>query len=145
MKTLFLLAQVAGTEVAISSDAIESVVTVGDVVPVPRCDPVVAGLFALRSRVLTLVDCQYRVTGISCQPAPGALAAIAAVGGHSFGLLVEKVHDVVEVAPEAVVPAIRLGRGWSSMVSKLVEFQGRMIMVVDPVLLVAVEDDRAVA
>jgi purine-binding chemotaxis protein CheW len=143
MQQLFLIAEVAGTDIAIHSEYIESAVTVGDVIEVPRCDPVIAGLFALRSRVLTLIDCQYRVTGKKGGNAKGSLAVIASLGGHNFGLLVEKVRDVVPVAPEAIKPAVKLDENWADIVSSLVEIDGKLLMVIDPERLVAVENRMA--
>ncbi len=139
MQELFLLAQIDGTEVAICSDIVESVVTVGEVVTVPGCEPVVAGLFALRSRVLTLIDCQYRVTGKRKAAERGMLAIIAGIGGHNFGLLVEKVFDVVPVEDASIHPAVKLDPRWKSMVSRLIEIDGRMVMALDPAALVAVD------
>ncbi|MCC6478136.1 chemotaxis protein CheW [Sphingorhabdus sp.] len=145
MDRLFLLTQIAGTEVAICSNIVESVVSIGEVSPVPRCDPVIAGLFALRSRVLTLIDCQYRVTGVQAPIGKGALAAIASIGGHSFGLLVEKVYDVVTVSEDAMCPAVKLGEGWTDIVSSLLAIDGRLVMVIDPDRLVATGGMRAAA
>lgn len=143
MNQLFLVTQIAGTEVAIGSEIIESVVSIGEVVAVPRSNPVVAGLFALRSRVLTLIDCQYRVTAIPSPARKGQLAVIAAIGGHNFGLLVEKVFDAVPVSVGQIHPAVKLAPGWSKLVSRLVEIDGRMVMALDPEALVAV--DTAIA
>ena len=140
MTKLFLIAEIAGTSIAICSDVIESVVTVGDIVEVPKCDPVIAGLFALRSRVLTLIDCQYRVTGNRKPIAQKGVAVVAAIGGHSFGLMVDRVHDVVSVADDAIIPATKLDQKWRGLVSELVEVDNKLHMVVDPQLLVAIDD-----
>jgi purine-binding chemotaxis protein CheW len=145
MSKLYLLAEIAGVEVAICSDIIESVVNVGDVVQVPRCDPVIAGLFALRSRVLTLVDCQYRITHNRNAAVKGSLAAIATISGHSFGLLVDKVFDVTTVADDAAQPAVKLNPEWASIVSQLLMVDDRMVMVIDAERLVAVDGIRAAA
>jgi purine-binding chemotaxis protein CheW len=139
MQQLFLIAEIAGTEVAICSDVIESVVTVGDAVNVPKADPVIAGLFALRSRVLTLIDCQYRVTGQKAAAEKGSLAVIAAIGGHNFGLIVDRVRDVVGVDDNALKPAVKLEKRWSEIVSGLAEIDGKLLMVIDPERLVAVD------
>ena len=56
MDKLYLIARIADTRVALRSRAIHSVVTVGTPVEVPAAPPHVAGLFALRSRVFTLID-----------------------------------------------------------------------------------------
>src|SRR3546814_7893487 len=56
MEKLYLVARIADTRVALRSRTIHSVVTVGQPVEVPGAPPHVAGLFALRSRVFTLID-----------------------------------------------------------------------------------------
>ncbi len=134
---LYLLADIAGTRVAIDSNFIESVVHVGDVVSVPRSDPVIAGLFALRSRVLTLIDCQYRVTGEIKPAEKGGLAVIAAIAGHNFGLLVDGVSDVVPIDKKCVKPAVKLDPNWRSIVVDLAEIDDDMVMIINPELLVA--------
>ena len=96
-------------------------VTVGEVVDVPRCDPVVAGLFALRSRVLTLIDCQYRITGQRKPIEQEQLAVVASIGGHSFGLLVDRVDDVVSVNADTLIPVTKLDPKWLDVVSELIE------------------------
>ena len=143
MTKLFLIADIAGTSIAICSEVIESVVTVSDVIEVPKCDPVIAGLFALRSRVLTLIDCQYRVTGQRKLLDQKGLAVVAAIGGHSFGLMVDRVHDVVSVAEDAIVPAVKLDRKWRGLVSELVEIEAKLLMIVDPESLVAINERLA--
>jgi purine-binding chemotaxis protein CheW len=135
MQNLFLIAVIAGTEVAISSDCIESVVHIGDVVQVPQSDPLVAGLIALRSRVLTLIDCQYAVTGTRQTGSRNALAVIASVSGHPYALVVDAVKDVVSVEASAIKPAAKLDPRWTRMVSEVVEVEERVIMLLSPELL----------
>lgn len=143
MTKLFLIAEIADNSVAICSDFIESVVTVGEVVDVPRCDPVIAGLFALRSRVLTLIDCQYRVTGQRKPIEQKRLAVVASIGGHNFGLLVDRVRDVVSVDADALISATKLDPKWRDLVNELIEIDGKLVMVVNPEQLVAIEDRLA--
>lgn len=135
MSDLYLIAVVAGVEVAISSDCIESVVTIGDIVDVPRCDPLVAGLMALRSRVLTLIDCQYAVTGNRKHIAVRSHAVIVEVCGHSYALSVDAVRDVVSVPISAINPATRLDARWSRLSSGILEIDGRVLMILSPEML----------
>ncbi len=135
MQNLFLIAVIAGTEIAISSDCIESVVNIGDVVTVPQSDPLVAGLIALRSRVLTLIDCQYAVTGQRQAGNRNALAVIASVGGHPYALVVDAVRDVVSVESSAIKPATKLDPRWTRMVSEVIEVEDRVVMLLSPELL----------
>ena len=137
MSNLYLIAVIAGTEVAISSDCIESVVTIGDVIEIPKCDPMVAGLMALRSRVLTLIDCQYAVTGHSRTISPRSHAVIVDVGGHNYALSVDAVKDVVSVDPDAVKSIMRLHPKWSAISKQIVVIDDRAMMVVSPELLLS--------
>ena len=57
MSSLLLVVTIGGQRVALPSDAVESVVELDTLIPVPRAAPHVAGLSALRSRVLTVIDC----------------------------------------------------------------------------------------
>lgn len=144
MEKLFLIAEIAATPVAICCDLIESVVTVNEVVNVPRADPVIAGLFSMRSRVLTLVDCQYRITGTQKPFERGCPAVIASINGHSFGLMVDRVRDVVSVSEGAILAATRLDPKWSGLCTSLVEIEDHLVMILDPERLVSI-DQRAAA
>lgn len=135
MQRLFLIAVIAGTEVAISSDCIESVVTIGEVIDVPQSDPLVAGLIALRSRVLTLIDCQYAVTAKRESGSRNTLAVIAAIGGHPYALMVDAVKDVVSVEEDAIKPAAKLDPRWTRMVSDVIEVEDRVVMLLSPEML----------
>jgi purine-binding chemotaxis protein CheW len=137
MERLFLIATIAGTEVAISSDCIESVVNIGEIINVPKSNPLVAGLIALRSRVLTLIDCQYAITGRRADTSKGRLAVIANISGHAYALLVEAVKDVVPVQADAIKPASKLDPRWSGIVSDVVEVEERVLMHLAPEMLLA--------
>jgi purine-binding chemotaxis protein CheW len=137
MSDLYLIAVIAGTEVAISSDSIEAVVTIGDVIAIPKCDPMVAGLMALRSRVLTLIDCQYAVTGISrCVPEKSH-AVIVEVGGHSYALAVDAVRDVTTIDAGSVKSATRLAPDWNGIATEVAIIDDRVLMVVSPAMLLS--------
>lgn len=145
MSDLYLLARIDGSLVAIASDNVESVVTVHDVVPVPRASPSVAGLFALRSRVLTLIDSQFLITGVSKKADRGALAIVTEIAGHPFGLLVESADDVVPIRPEQIEHGIRPDATWARFVSATATVDGEMAMLVNPAAMVGVEGDAAAA
>jgi len=97
MENLFLVAKIVGERVAIPSDEVESVVRLENIVTVPGVSPVVAGLFALRSRVLTLIDTQFHVSEEPKQPNSGDYCVVTEIDGHPYGLIVDIVEDVVTV------------------------------------------------
>lgn len=139
MPSLFLIAHIHGCRVAINSDQIESIVNVPDVIPVPHCDPRVAGLFALRSRVLTLIDSQYVVTGERRTLQRGCLAVVVEIAGHHYGLAVDKVEDVVPLSADKIQQCIQPDGQWQSIVSETVEVGNQLVMILDPARLVARE------
>lgn len=139
MSALYLIAHIDGCRVAIESDSVESIVHVPDIIPVPQSDPSIAGLFALRSRVLTLIDSQYIVTGQRRHLQKGCLAVIAEIGGHHFGLAVDRVEDVVLIASDDIQTAISPSEQWKSIISETASVGDGLVMLLDPARLVAGE------
>ncbi len=136
MSALYLIAKIDGSRVAIESDRVESVVHVNDVIPVPKSNSAVAGLFALRSRVLTLIDSQVLVTGKRQPAVKGALAVIAEIDGYAFGLLVDSVDDVVLIDPQTIETKINPGKEWMPLITGIASVSGDMVMILDPARLV---------
>jgi purine-binding chemotaxis protein CheW len=134
---LYLIATIDGARVAIESDLVESVVHVHEVIPVPQSNPSVAGLFALRSRVLTLIDSQYLVTGKSLPTQNGALAIIAEISGHHFGLVVESVEDVVSISLDTIEKQGRPSPKWAGLATGIVDVGGQVAMIINPATLVS--------
>lgn len=136
-KKLYLIADLAGSRVAIESGLVESVVHVPDIVPAPMSDPSIAGIFALRSRVLTLIDTQFLVTGVQVPPHKGALAVITEIAGHQYGLLVDKVHDVVAIDTEQAESSITAPSSWARYVKQIANNDGALVMILDTRALVS--------
>ena len=136
MSSLYLIAHISGARVAIDSDHIESRVNVQEIIPVPKSDPAIAGLFALRSRVLTLIDSQYVVTGTAQPAGKGALAVVAEIGGHHFGLLVDAVEDVVSIGDHQIEANIKPPEMWTALVTATASVDGELVMILDPARLV---------
>lgn len=136
MNALYLIAVIDGSRVAIQSDLVEAVVRVNDVIPVPKSNPSVAGLFALRSRVLTLIDSQALITGRAKAPEKGALAIIAEIDGHAYALLVDAVDDVVVIETDAIETTINPGPEWQKLATGICTVDDKLVMIVDPAQLV---------
>lgn len=143
MTALYLIAHINGCRVAIESDRVESIVHVPDIIPVPQSDPSIAGLFALRSRVLTLIDSQYIVTGERRNLEKGCLAVVAEIGGHHFGLAVDRVEDVVSISSDNVQAAINPSDQWKAIISETASVGDDLVMILDPAKLVAGEQALA--
>lgn len=135
MAELLLIARLAGRRVAFPASAVEAVVELEGLTPVPRAGAHVAGLSALRSRVLTVID---GLASLEFGTSAALREAIVVPSdGHTYAILVEEVEDVVEAtAPPRPVKA-PLGAGWDRVASFMVEAEGELHLLVDPHALIA--------
>lgn len=130
MNDLYLVARIAGTDVAIATHEVESVVSVGEIVPVPAAPKRIAGLFALRSRVVTLIDASWIAAGSRSDIKPGATAIVSLIGGHIYGFLADKVEDVLTIDPGLIRPAGGMSDGWSEVATGVATLEQRALLVV---------------
>lgn len=132
MEKLYLIARIADTRVALRSRAINSVVTVGTPVEVPTAPPHVAGLFALRSRVFTLID-PHVVIGLPAVPVTqGQRVIVVDVAQHGYALLADEIEDVCFIDAAETRIAGKLLPGWARVADAMIEHRGASLLVVDP-------------
>ena len=135
--TLYLIARIAGTRVALRSRDVDSVVIVRGVTPVPRASPHLVGLFALRSKVMTLIDA--RVVVGSDRQASGKVgdkAIVVNVGGHPYGIIADAVEDACFIEGKELPICGRLDAGWQMIGEAMIEHEEETLLVVDPALMV---------
>ena len=94
MERLYLLVRIAGELVALDANDVGSVVEIEAVTAVPRVPPHIAGLFALRSRVLTVIDSRAALGLERTEPNASREAVVVQIDGHSYALLVEAVEEL---------------------------------------------------
>lgn len=126
---LFLIAHVAGRAVAIPAEQVDSVVDLGEVVPVPGTERAVRGLAALRSRVVTVIDTGLAL-GLDATFDAVRRAVITLVDGHYYAVLVDALEDVALFARQPL-GALRLGAGWAAAGVALIERDGEPVLVID--------------
>lgn len=130
MEDLFLLARIAGRDVAVPSDQVESVVDIAAVMPVPRAAPQVRGLAALRSRVVTVID-----GAVALGRAPAAHAAGRAVivrrDGHDYAVLVDALEDVEPLPFQPLGAGLALDPAWARIATGIVEREGEPLLAID--------------
>lgn len=130
MADLILIVRIAGERVAIPTAEVESVVEIDSVMPVPGAAAHVAGLAALRSRVLTVIDCAASLRpGARMETVRDAMVVVA--DGHPYALLVDGVEDVLEASGETGSLPAALGEGWSRVGRGMVEAEGDLLLQVD--------------
>jgi purine-binding chemotaxis protein CheW len=137
MKALYLIAEIDGQRIAIEAERIDSVVHVGAITPVPLMPPHLIGLAALRSRVITMIDSR-RALGLPAADAGPVLTAVVVdVEGHRYGLTVDRVEDVCEIASALVPARARLGAGWAAAARGVLDDGAASLLLLDPAALVA--------
>ena len=138
MKELLLIITLAGERVAIPAVDVESVVEIEGLAPVPRAPAHVAGLAALRSRVLTVIDCLASLE-LGSSPVDGPRdAVVVETDGHPYALLVESVEDVLEFSGEIRPVRTSLGPGWRRVARGMVETgDDQLLLLIDNQALLA--------
>lgn len=130
MDQLYLLATLAGARIAVEATEVEAVVRLTDISPVPGMGAHVAGLSALRSRVLTIIDVAALIRGRATATEQRGLAIIANISGHSYGLMVDGVSDICHV-PEGELPLRgQLDPAWAAYARAIVEHEGHPWLLV---------------
>jgi purine-binding chemotaxis protein CheW len=137
MNQLLLIVTIAGSRVAFPAARVESVVELEGLSPVPRAAPHVAGLSALRSRVLTVIDCQ-RSLELGATDLSGLHeAAVVEVDGHHYALTVDAVEDVVEAASEPQMVRAAMEAGWERVGLGMIETEEGPLLLIDIDALIA--------
>lgn len=134
--SLVLIVRIAGQCVAIRADAVSSVVELDEIAPVPGASPHVAGLAALRSRVLTVID-TYAAIGLPGPGNGGREAVVVELDGHDYALIVDSIEDTAETTDEACATRIPLKGGWARVATETVEAGEDMLLLIDVAALIA--------
>jgi len=128
MSNLYLFAHIADTAVAIRTDEVEAVVRLSELSPVPGVMGHVAGLSALRSRVLTIIDATAVITGIPHDTinseAGEGYAIVCDISGHSYGILVDGVDDIRTVHNPPLPICGRVSDAWTPYADGVIEDEG---------------------
>jgi purine-binding chemotaxis protein CheW len=141
MSPMMLVVVIAGRRAGIPALAVNSVIDLAAITPVPRTAPHVLGLSALRSRPLTVIDCR---AALGIEPSDGDEASRRAVviehDGHLYGLLVDAADDIVASLAEPSPVGADPGPGWREAASGRVETEAGALLLLDINALIAGTD-----
>lgn len=138
MSQLLLIVSIGGSRVAFPSAAVESVVELDTLILVPRAAAHVAGLSALRSRVLTVIDTVRSLDLGESDCSDGIReAAVVEFDGHHYALIVDSVEDVVEAMSDLTPIRAAMGEGWERVALGMVETEDGPLLLVDVAALIA--------
>jgi purine-binding chemotaxis protein CheW len=135
MDRSLLLVSIAGERAAIASEIIRSVVVLEGITPVPRSPEHIAGLAALRSRAMTVVDCR-RALELADADEPVMLAVVVELDDFLYALVVDAVEEVVPFDSEPSEIRADLLPGWARAAIGMVETSAGPALVLDPVRLI---------
>lgn len=146
MNDLLLVVIIAGERVALPAASVESVVELDTLIPVPRAAPHVAGLSALRSRVLTVIDC-LKSLELGESDCSGGIreAAVVEVDGHHYALIVDLVEDVIESLSAPTPVRAAMGPGWERVSLGMVDSENGPLLLIDVAALISGTDAKAAA
>ncbi len=135
MAELLLIVRLAGRRIALPAHDVEAVVELEGLTPAPGAADHVAGLAALRSRVLTVID-GMAALGLGRADPDAREAIVVPSEGHPYALLVEEVEDVVEASAPPVQINAPIGLGWERVGIGMVEAGDELLLLVNPHLLI---------
>lgn len=141
MNALYVIVEIDGRLAAIDAAEVQSVIEIEQIYPVPRAAAHVAGLTAMRSQSLTVIDCR-KALGLHGDT-PGERAPVVRIAGHSYALLVDAVDDVLEARSDALPVPGGFGAGWQRIGRGMIETDRGPALLVDVEALVAGPEARA--
>ncbi len=130
MTYAYVVAAVAGQRVALDATAVEAIVAVGSVTRIPRAPPHVAGLCAVRSHVMTVIDVALAAGARHDAPA-GDHAALVLHDGHRYALRLDRVADVELIGATPCANDASIGRDWLAIAPTRIETAGGFALLLD--------------
>ncbi len=145
MTDLLVLTQIAGRRCALHAHDVKSVIELGTITPVPCSPDFIAGITALRSQALTVIDCR-RALGLTDQHWPtDHRAAVVLVAGHSYALMVDAIEDIATAQSSADTIPGGFGHEWTRIATGMIETAIGPALLIDLAALIAGPDTHAVA
>ena len=146
MNNLLVMSQIAGRRCALPAHDVKSVIEIGVVTPVPQTPDFIAGITAMRSQTLTVIDCR---TALGFDPEAYSLdhrAIVVGVGGYPYALRIDSIEDITTGADETGDVPGGFGSEWSRVASGLIETRVGPALLLDlPALVAGPEQLGAVA
>jgi len=99
--------------------------------PVPLAHSDVAGVLNLRGRIVTMIDCRQHL-GMARGSKDNLMAVGVERGGESYGLLIDKIGDVLSLEPTAFEPnPVNLDPRWRAVSKGVFRLDRRLLIVLN--------------
>lgn len=140
MNELLVMAQIAGRRCALPASDVQSVIELGTITPVPRTPDFIAGITALRSQALTVIDCRLALGFRNIEWSTDKRAAAVSVDGHTYALMVDAIEDVTNSASEPGQVSGGFGPEWTRIATGMIETGVGPALLIDLPTLIAGPD-----
>ena len=140
MNDLLVMAQIAGRRCALHAHDVQSVIEIGTITPVPRTPDFIAGITAMRSQTLTVIDCRRALGFDSDQWSLDHRAIVVAVAGYSYALRIDSIEDVTTSMDQVSQVPGGFGPAWSRVATGLIETRVGPALLLDLQALIAGPD-----
>ena len=131
-----LLVSIGGELAGIDAAIIRSVVELEAITPVPRAPEHIAGLAALRSRAMTVVDCRRSLELPPLEYATKSLAVVVEVDEFLYALVVDEVEEVVPLDGDPTEVRADLLPGWARAALGMIETSVGPALLLDSAMLI---------
>lgn len=141
MNELLVMAQIAGRRCALQAHDVQSVIELGNITPVPSTPDFIAGITALRSQALTVIDCRLALGFDAADWATDHRAAAVSVGGHAYALMVDAIEDVTTSVAEPEQVSGGFGEEWARVATGMIETGIGPALLIDLAALINGSDE----
>ena len=143
MNNLMVMTQIAGRRCALHAHDVQSVIELGDVTPVPQTPEFIAGITALRSQALTVIDCRLALGFEQIQWDTDTRAAVVSIAGHSYALIIDAIEDITTSIGEPSQVTGGFGTEWSRVATGMIETDKGPALLIDLAALIAGPEEEA--
>ena len=137
MNGLLVMAQIAGRRCAFHAHDVRSVIEIGTVTAVPRAPDFIAGITAMRSQALTVIECRRAIGFDPLSWALDARAIVVGVADYTYALRVDAIEDITTALGEPDKVPGGFGPEWSRVASGMIETQTGPALLIDLPALIA--------
>ena len=143
MNELMVMIQIANRRCALHAHDVQSVIELGAITPVPQTPSFIAGITAMRSQALTVIDSRLALGLSSADWATDTRAAVVSVGGYSYALMIDAIEDLTTATGEPTQVTGGFGPEWSRVATGMIETSSGPALLIDlPALVAGPEDAR---
>ena len=112
-------------------DEVQDVFKPQRLTPVPLSHIDVAGVLNLRGRIVTMIDCRQHL-GMQRRAVEEVMAVGVERGGESYGLLIDKIGDVLSLEPSSFEPnPVNLDPRWRAVSKGVYRLDKRLLIVLN--------------